>query len=97
MTGQVLSPVTPKEPLSGIDLLKQELSHNAIVEGVENFEKDDLKHALIEEKNILPDAETLQTEKQQTELLQVSRNFMNICSLGSNIWYSFIGYWGLRF
>ena len=73
MTGQVLSPVTPKEPLSGIDLLKQELSHKAIVEGVENFEKDDLKHALIEEKNILPDAETLQTEKQQTELLKVSR------------------------
>jgi len=62
-----LSPVVPKEPLSGVDLLKQELSHKAVVAGVMNFEKDALKPTEVDERNVLPDAGTLQAEKQESD------------------------------
>lgn len=62
-----LSPVIPKEPLSGAELLKQELSHKAVVAGVINFEKDALKPTEVDERNVLPDAGTLEAEKQESE------------------------------
>jgi len=62
-----LSPVIPKEPLSGVDLLKQEMSHKAVVAGVMNFEKDALKPTEVDERNVLPDAGTLEAEKQESE------------------------------
>jgi len=65
-----LSPVVPKEPLTGAELLKQELSQKAVVEGVMNFEKDALKHTEVDERNVLPDADTLKAEKQQSELFK---------------------------
>ena len=39
-TGRVLSPVVPKEPFSGVALLKQELTHQKVLDGVSAFDKD---------------------------------------------------------
>ena len=58
-----LSPVIPKEPLSGVDLLKQELTHQQVLDGVSTFDKESLKVSELEEKSILPDAETIESEK----------------------------------
>ena len=62
-TGMPLSPVIPKEPLSGVDLLKQELTHQQVLDGVSTFDKESLKVSELEEKSILPDAETIESEK----------------------------------
>jgi len=53
-----------------VDLLKQELSHKAVVEGVEHFEKDALRETEIDERNVLPDADTIHKEKQESELFK---------------------------
>merc|ERR1719336_2726102 len=62
-TGRNLSPVVPKEPLSGAALLKQELTHQKVLDGVSSFDKEVLKHSDIEEKLVLPDKETIESEK----------------------------------
>lgn len=69
-TGRVLSPVVPKEPLSGAALLKQELTHQKVLDDVSTFDKEALKHSEIEEKLVLPDKETIESEKTHVEHLK---------------------------
>jgi len=69
-TGRVLSPVVPKEPLSGAALLKQELTHQKVLDGVSGFDKEVLKHNDLEEKIVLPDKETIEIEKSHVEHLK---------------------------
>merc|ERR1711970_1143667 len=60
---EALTKVKTQEPLSGVELLKHELTQKAVGEELENFDKDTMKQVDVAEKNILPDTETLQTEK----------------------------------
>jgi len=69
-TGRVLSPVVPKEPLSGAALLKQELTHQKVLDGVSTFDKEALKHSDVDEKSVLPDKETIEIEKSHVEHLK---------------------------
>ena len=50
---------------SCVDLLKQELTHQQALGGVSTFDKESLKvsELQLEEKSILPDAETIESEK----------------------------------
>merc|ERR1712128_137019 len=69
-TGRVLSPVVPKEPLSGVALLKQELTHQKVLDGVSAFDKEALKHSDVDEKSVLPDKETIEIEKSHVQHLK---------------------------
>jgi len=69
-TGKVLAPVVSKEPLSGVALLKQELTHQKVLDGVSEFDKEVLKHSEVEEKIVLPDQETIEIEKSHVEHLK---------------------------
>merc|ERR1719309_698777 len=69
-TGRDLAPVVPKEPLSGAALLKQELTHQKVLDGVSTFDKEALKHNEIDEKLVLPDKETIESEKTHVEHLK---------------------------
>jgi len=62
-----LTPVTPKEPLSGAALLKQELTRQSVLDGVSSFNTEELKHSEVSEKVILPDQETIEEEKTHVE------------------------------
>jgi len=74
-SGTELSPTVSKEPLSGIDLLKQELTHNQLIENVTGFDKQQLKEVESEEKSVLPDADTIQSEKSHIEHLSNIASF----------------------
>ena len=63
LAGTTLSPVSFKEPISGIALLKQELTHKKVLDGVSSFEKEVLNAVEIDEKIILPTKETIKLEK----------------------------------
>ena len=70
-----LAHVTTKESLSGPELVKQELTRKAVTESVEAFDQDALKHTEVLEKNLLPDKETLQEEKNRSDLLKGVEEF----------------------
>merc|ERR1711892_757016 len=53
-----LTKVKTQEPLSGVELLKHELTQKAVGEELENFNKESMKPVDVTEKNILPDTET---------------------------------------
>jgi len=74
-SGTELSPTVSKEPLSGIELLKQELTHNQLIENVTGFDKQQLKEVESEEKSVLPDADTIQSEKSHIEHLSNIASF----------------------
>jgi len=74
-SGRALSPVVPKEPLSGAALLRQELTHQKVIDGVTSFDKDGLKHFDTEEKVVLPDMATIETEKTHVEHLKSIGDF----------------------
>ena len=63
LAGTILSPVSIKEPISGLALLKQELTHKKVLDGVSSFEKEVLNAVEIDEKIILPTKETIKLEK----------------------------------
>jgi len=63
LAGTTLSPVIIKEPVSGLALLKQELTHKKVLDGVSSFEKEVLNAVDIDEKSILPTKETIELEK----------------------------------
>jgi len=63
LAGTILSPVSIKEPISGLALLKQELTHKKVLDGVSSFEKEALNAVEIDEKIILPSKETIKLEK----------------------------------
>eukprot|EP00091_Calanus_sinicus_P020219 TRINITY_DN5414_c0_g1_i1.p2 TRINITY_DN5414_c0_g1~~TRINITY_DN5414_c0_g1_i1.p2 ORF type:complete len:118 (-),score=33.53 TRINITY_DN5414_c0_g1_i1:550-903(-) len=58
-----LSHVQTAEPLSGAELVKQELSMKSIVDSVTTFDSTSLKSATTDEKSHLPDAEDIKSEK----------------------------------
>jgi len=64
-----LTPVSPKEPLGGAELLKQELTHSQVLEKVEGFDMGGLRHSEVVERINLPDEATIQAEKTHVEHL----------------------------
>merc|ERR1712128_117972 len=70
-----LQAVKTNEPLRGVELLKHELTQKAVGEELENFNKESMKPVDVTEKNILPDTETLQTEKTRENLLKGVEEF----------------------
>merc|ERR1719232_1460372 len=72
---ETLTKVKTPEPVTGAELLKQELTQKAIGEEVESYNKDALKHVDVEERNILPDTETLESEKSRQNLLSGVEEF----------------------
>jgi len=65
-----LSPVAVKEPLTGAELLKQELTRAKVMESLETFDVEGLKHSQVQEKTVLPDVSTIQEEKTHVEHLK---------------------------
>ena len=63
LAGITLSPVSLQEPISGIALLKQELTHKKVLNGVSLSEKEALNAVEMDEKIILPSKETIKLEK----------------------------------
>jgi len=74
-SGRELSPTVPREPLSGLDLLKQEMTHKQVIENVSDFDKGQLKEVDVEEKTVLPDVDTIQSEKTHMEHLSSIASF----------------------
>ena len=74
-SGTDLSPTIPKEPQSGFDLLKQELTHKQVIENVSGFDQGQLKEVEVEEKSWLPDVDTIRSEKTHMEHLDSIANF----------------------
>jgi len=64
-----LTPVSPKEPLGGAELLKQELTHSQVLEKVEGFDMSGLRHSEVVERINLPDKAAIQAEKTHVEHL----------------------------
>jgi len=65
-----LAAVVPKEPLSGAELLKQELTHKELMAGVASFDHEGLQPSKVEEKIVLPDKEIIEKEKERVNLLK---------------------------
>merc|ERR1719219_3117337 len=65
-----LAHVETLEPLTGPDLLKQELSMKSLNESLTSFDNNSLKSSVTEEKNPLPDAEVLKSEKDHYNFLK---------------------------
>ena len=61
--------------MSGADLLKQELTHKSLVEGVEAFDHTALNPRVTLEKDSLPDAQTIKTERDRFDLLKGVEEF----------------------
>merc|ERR550517_2453051 len=64
-----LTPVSPKEPLGGAELLKQELMHSQVLEKVEGFDMGGLRHSEMVERINLPDEATIRAEKTHVQHL----------------------------
>merc|ERR1719220_1961006 len=64
-----LSHVRTPEPVTGAELLKQELNCKSIVNSVTTFDSTSLRSATTEEKILLPDAETLKSERDRASLM----------------------------
>jgi len=69
-TGKVLSPTVAKEPMSGAEMLKQELTHKEMMDNLSAFDKEQLKSTPVEEKSWLPDVDTIQSEKSHLDHLK---------------------------
>ena len=72
---EALTKVKTSEPLSGVEILKQELNQKALGEEVTTYNRDSMKHVDVEEKLVLPDSETLQSEKTRQDLLSGLEDF----------------------
>merc|ERR1719346_475835 len=70
-----LVPVKTKEPLSGVELVKQEMAHSSVRSQVEDFDMETLKKTEVEEKNWIPDQETIQQEKDKVDHLSGIESF----------------------
>merc|ERR1711953_755375 len=64
-----LSHVKTPEPVTGAELLKQEMNIKSIVNSVTTFDSTSLRSATTEEKILLPDAETLKSERDRASLM----------------------------
>merc|ERR1719370_2373855 len=70
-----LARVTVREPASGAELLKQELGLQSINAEVVTFDKADLRETDVEVKNILPDQQVIQEEKDKVNHLASIQSF----------------------
>ena len=64
-----LSHVKTPEPVTGAELLKQEMNIKSIVNSVTTFDSTSLRSATTEEKILLPDAEMLKSERDRASLM----------------------------
>ena len=64
-----LSHVKTPEPVTGAELLQQEMNIKSIVDSVSTFDSSSLVAVTTEEKVLLPDAETLKSERDRASLL----------------------------
>ena len=64
-----LARVTVREPVSGAELLKQELGHRAVQEEIGVFNQDTLKATQVKEGGWLPDQQVIQEEKDKVDHL----------------------------
>ena len=64
-----LSHVKTPEPVTGAELLQQEMNIRSIVDSVSTFDSSSLVAVTTEEKVLLPDAETLKSERDRASLL----------------------------
>ena len=64
-----LSHVKTPEPVTGAELLQQEMNIKSIVDSVSTFDSSSLVAVTTEEKLLLPDAETLKSERDRASLL----------------------------
>ena len=64
-----LSHVRTPEPVTGAELLQQEMNIKSIVDSVSTFDSSSLVAVTTEEKLLLPDAETLKSERDRASLL----------------------------
>jgi len=69
-SGAVLSPTVAKEPMSGLEMLKQELTHKEMIDNLSVFDKEQLKSTPVEEKSWIPDVDTIQSEKSHLDHLK---------------------------
>merc|ERR1712045_124395 len=71
----LLVPVKTKEPPSGLELVKQELSHDSVKSEVKSFDMESLKKTNFEDKNWLPDQEVINQEKEKVDHLMGIESF----------------------
>ena len=64
-----LARVTVREPVSGVELLKQELGHRAVQEEIGGFNQETLKSTQVKEGGWLPDQQVIQEEKDKVDHL----------------------------
>merc|ERR1712168_991490 len=64
-----LTRVTVREPVSGVELLKQELGHRAVQEEIGGFNQETLKSTQVKEGGWLPDQQVIQEEKDKVDHL----------------------------
>ena len=86
-----------KEPLSGVELVQQELRHQELLEGVAAFSTSGtLRPTTTQERALLPDTQALHQEKSHQEFIKVTlyKQFIRIVNLqgtGSTGMQYFIG------
>ncbi len=64
-----LNSVKTVEPLSGAEVVRQELAIKSLTSQMEAFDRRDLRHTQPVERNSLPDADTLRQERGKADLL----------------------------
>jgi hypothetical protein len=64
--------VKTAEPLSGVEVVKQELIIKSVTSQMETFDRRDLRHTEVVERNTLPDADSLRQERGKADLLSGS-------------------------
>jgi hypothetical protein len=64
-----LNSVKTVEPLSGAEVLRQELAIKSLTSQMEAFDRRELRHTQPVERNSLPDADTLRQERGKADLL----------------------------
>lgn len=75
-----LHAVKTSEPLSGAELVKQELIIKSVTSQMETFDRSELRHTEMVERNLLPDASTLREERGKADLLSGRPALMQTCS-----------------
>ena len=69
------SKVSTREPVSAVDLAKQEMARTDLLKNVENFDKTQMSHTEPEEKIVLPSSEDVIQEKTHEQLLSGIEHF----------------------
>jgi len=70
-----MTPVKTREPLSGVEVAKNELHRQKAADAVKEFDKTQLKHAETQEKNSLPDSENIKAESEHIKFKEGIERF----------------------